>query len=291
MTQFILNGLAMYGWLAIVAASFAILFRVAGFFHFAHGLAITAGPYCLFFLLARSVPFAPSLILALICSGAVGVAVHGFVYRNVARHGLNPLALLLASLGVYLIGQNFISLFCGDDPVTPSHALLDGSLTVLGGRISGTNCICLLLSFVVAFLSGPVLAVTSLGKSMRAIAANRRLSVELGIQTERVMVLTYFLASAAAGLGGIMIAYDTSARPTMGIDALLPAVVAVVLGGNTGIKGVLCAALLLAMTTHIGVMYLSSLWQQSIVFAVLLVFLLFRAFARGPQIVASNGSS
>jgi len=291
MIQFVLNGLAMYGWVAIIAISFAIIFRVTGFFHFAHGLSIAIGPYCLFSLLRHGAPFSLSLVLALTCSGAVGICIHLFVYRKISQHTINPLALLLASLGVYLIGQNIISLLYGDDPITLSHVQLQSSLTIFGGSITQTNCLCVLLSIFVALAAGPILANTGLGKSMRAIASDRRLAAEIGIPIDRVMILTYFIGSALAGLGGIMISYDTSARPTMGIDALLPGIVAVVLGGEGGIARVWFASLLLAMTTHLGVMYINSLWQQVIVFAVLLVFLLFRAFINRQQIAIPKVSA
>jgi branched-chain amino acid transport system permease protein len=274
-----------------VATSFAMIYRVAGFFHFAHGLAIAIGPYCLLFLVTHGYSFVPSLVIALICSGLFGVATHWSIYRSVTRNGLSPLALLIASLGVYVAGQNIISIIWGDDPITPMQDLLSGNLMIFGCRITRTNSLSLIFAFFVVFLAGPVLSATRLGKSMRAIASNRRLSIELGIRTERVMILTYFFASAIAGLGGIMIAYDTSARPTMGIEALLPGVVAVVLGGNRGIGGVLFASFLLAMATHLGVIYISSQWQQSIVFVVLLVFLLFRAYVQCPQIIPPNRSS
>jgi branched-subunit amino acid ABC-type transport system permease component len=84
------------------------------------------------------------------------------------------------------------------------------------------------------------------------------------------------LGSAIAGLAAILAAFDTDLTPVMGFKALLGAVVAVIVGGRGSILGVLLGGLLVGMAQHLVVWKLPAQWQDTSVFVILVVFLLFR---------------
>ena len=111
---------------------------------------------------------------------------------------------------------------------------------------------------------------------MRAVANNPELARISGIESDRVILSTFALGSALAGIAGILVALDVDMTPTMGMNALMMGVVAVIVGGVGSIPGVALAALLLGMAQHLGVWYISSQWQDAIAFVILLTFLLFR---------------
>ena len=77
-------------------------------------------------------------------------------------------------------------------------------------------------------------------------------------------------------MAGILIALDVDMKPSMGMNALLMGVVVVIIGGAGSITGIALAALMLGMVQHLGVWKIGTEWQDAIVFAVLIIFLLFR---------------
>ena len=117
---------------------------------------------------------------------------------------------------------------------------------------------------------------TKIGQAMRAVANDPELASVTGIETDRVILSTFALGSALAGIAGILVALDVDMTPTMGMNALLMGVVAVIIGGIGSIPGVALGALLLGMAQQFGIWKISSQWQDAIAFVILLIFLLFR---------------
>ena len=111
---------------------------------------------------------------------------------------------------------------------------------------------------------------------MRAVANDPELASVSGIDSGKVILLTFALGSALAGVAGILVAFDVDMIPTMGMNALMMGVVAVIIGGVGSIPGIALGSLLLGMAQHLGVWFISSQWQDAIAFAILLIFLLFR---------------
>ena len=111
---------------------------------------------------------------------------------------------------------------------------------------------------------------------MRAVADDLELARVSGIDSDRIILWTFAISSALAGIAGILVAFDTDMTPTMGLNVLLMGVVAVIIGGSGSIPGVALGALFLGLAQHLGVWGISSQWQDAIAFIILLAFLLVR---------------
>jgi branched-subunit amino acid ABC-type transport system permease component len=88
--------------------------------------------------------------------------------------------------------------------------------------------------------------------------------------------LAFAIGSSLAGLAGILVALDVDMTPTMGMNALMMGVVAVIIGGINSIPGIVLGALLLATAQHLGAWFIGSQWQDAIAFVILVLFLLFK---------------
>ena len=115
-----------------------------------------------------------------------------------------------------------------------------------------------------------------MGKAMRAVANDPELANISGIDSNRVILLTFAIGSALAGIAGILVALDVDMTPTMGMNALMMGVVAVIIGGVGSIPGVALGALLRGTAQHLGVWEISSKWQDAIAFIILFIFLLLK---------------
>lgn len=221
-------------------------------------------------------PLFLSILFAIVLSVFVGCLMEKAIYRPLRHKKSSSLVLLIASLGIYIVLQNIISIIFGDDIKTIRSGIVQEGINILGARI--TNNQILVICTSTALLIGLIILQkrTTMGRIMRAVANDPELASVSGIECDRVILWAFIIGSALAGIGGILTALDVDMTPTMGMNALLMGVVAVIIGGVRSIPGVALGALLLSMAQHIGTWVVSSHWQDAIVFIILLVFLLFK---------------
>jgi len=183
--------------------------------------------------------------------------------------------MLLASLGIYIFLQNFISMLFGDDTKSIRSGVIKEGINIFGARITPIQIVIIITAIVVTILIILFYKKTQLGRSMQAVASDRELAEYTGIHTNRVVLWSFAIGSGLAALAGILVALDVDMTPTMGMNALLMGVVVMIVGGNN-IKGMVCAALLLGFAQNFGVWYISSQWKDAIAFVILVLFLLFK---------------
>jgi branched-chain amino acid transport system permease protein len=277
MAQLLANSIVFASVYLIVAVGFALIYHITRFFHFAHGFVFTAGAYLTFFFkvwFGFSLVFSISLAIGL--TAVLGCLIEISIYRPLRHKGASSLILLLASLGIYVVLQNILSLIFGDDTKTIRSGIVEEGINILGARITPVQLAIIAVSLFLLVCCFFFLKYTKMGQAMRAVANDPELARVSGIESDRVILSTFALGSALAGIAGILVALDVDMTPTMGMDALLMGVVAVIIGGVSSIPGVALGALLLGMAQQFGVWKISSQWQDAIAFVILLLFLLFR---------------
>lgn len=275
--QLILNGIIAGSVYTLVAVGFAVIYRTVKFFHFAHGIVFTAGAYfaCLFKVwLGWHVIVAIPVSITL-CA-VLGIIIETSVYRPLRHKGSSSLILLLASLGIYIVLQNIISMVFGDDTKTIRSGIVKEGINILGARITPIQITIIIVSLLLIVSCFLFLKYTKIGQAMRAVANDIELARISGIESDKIILLTFALGSGLAGIAGILVALDVDMTPTMGMNALMMGVVAVIIGGVGSIPGIALGALLLGMAQQFGVWKIGSQWQNAIAFGILLVFLVFR---------------
>ena len=275
--QLTANALIAAGAYCLVAVGFGLIFATTRFFHFAHGAVYAWGAYLAFlFVKVLGLPLPVGAALAVVLCAGLGAAFELVLYRPLRARGASPLVLLLASLGAYVVLQNLISLFFGDQTQTLRSGVVRVGLPILGARVTPIQLVIIGAAVLLTAAVWLLLKRTRLGLEMRAVANDPALALVSGVRSSRVILATFVLGSALAGLAGILVALDVDMTPTMGMNALMMGVVAVIVGGTGSVPGAALGALLLAFAQHFGVWHISSKWQDAIAFVVLLLFLLFR---------------
>lgn len=275
--QLLVNGIIAASIFIPIGIGFSIIYGTTRFFHFAHGVVFTLGAYFTFlFKVWLGQPLLISIPLAVLLCTAIGCLMEVSIYRPLRRKGASSLVLLLASLGIYIVLQNVISMVFTDETRTIRSGAVKEGFNIFGARITPIQIliVCVSVGLVVAVWS--LLKYTKLGKAMRAVANNPELAKVSGIDSNRVILCTFAIGSALAGIAGILVSLDVDMTPTMGMNALMMAIVAVIIGGVGSIPGVALGALLLGIAQHLGVWKLPSQWQDAIAFFVLIAFLLLR---------------
>lgn len=277
LNQLLLNALIASSIYILVAVSFSLIYQTTRFFHFAHAVVFTFGAY--FTYLFHKLLYFPIYVgipIAVILSALVGCGMELGVYRNLRKKKASPMVLLLASLGLYIVLQNCISMLFGDDTKSIRSGVVREGLPVFGARITPIQIVIIITSIILVILVALWLKKSTMGKAMRAVANDAELALISGIDSNRVILTTFAIGSALAGVAGILVALDVDMTPTMGMNALMMGVVAVIIGGVGSIPGVALGALLLGLAQHLGVWKISSQWQDAIAFIILFVFLLVR---------------
>jgi len=276
MSQLIANAFLSASIYALIGTGFSLIYRTSRFFHFAHGLVCAAGAYAGFFFAAElKVPLLISIVIGVAVAVILGWLMEVVVYRPLRFRGSSSLVMLLASLGVYIIGQNAISLLFGDDTKILRTAI-SRSFNIFGARMTSIQIIILLVSGLSLTALIIILRTTKVGVIVRAVASDPELAVVTGVDINRARVWAMALGSALAAVAGILIGLDVNLVPTMGMHALLMSVVAVIIGGIDRTFGAVVGAIFVGLLQHLGVWKLPTQWQDLIVFTALMAFLLIR---------------
>lgn len=279
--QLVLNGIIAGAIYALVGLGFALVYRTVRFFNFAHGVVYAAGAYAAYaatqLLAARGWPSVASCwLLAIGVAGATGVGIDRLVYRPLRRLKAPALILLIGSFGVFIFLQNLLQLIFGAQILTLRTGEVKEGHHILGAVITDVQIAIIVVSCLV--LVGLVLLgrATKLGKAMRAVADDALAASVVGINPERVIVWTFLIGSALAGLAGVLISYETNIEPTMGFSAILKGIIASIIGGIGSVPGAALGGLLLGLVENLGIWKLPAMWKDTIAFAVLIAFLLAR---------------
>ncbi|MGA9408391.1 MAG: branched-chain amino acid ABC transporter permease [Bacteroidota bacterium] len=277
LNQLLLNGIIAGSIYSLVALGFSLIYQTTRFFHFAHGAIYTFGAYFayLFYIQlgwGRMVAFPLACIAAMV----LGVGCEVLVYKQMRRRKATDLTLLIASLGLYTLLQNIISMVWGDDTKTMRTGEVVEGHAVLGARITDVQIMIIAATIILIALITLILTQMKFGKTLRALANDAELAQLSGINSDRYILYAFAIGSFLAAVAAIMISFDTDMTPTMGFNALVMGVVAVIVGGINSLPGAALGGLFIGLAQNLGVYWLPSKWQDTIVFVLLILFLLFR---------------
>jgi branched-subunit amino acid ABC-type transport system permease component len=248
--QILANSLIRAAELSLISLGLTMVYDILQFANFAHTEFAVVGVYlALFFNVTLGVDIVPAALLAVILTGLLGIGVDRAVFKRL--RGSGRVTLMVTSLGVAIVLRNIIRAIWGPEPQNYTIGL-QRPLTVAGVRITPVqiSIITTAVVFMVAFHL--LLHQTKLGKAMRAASDNAALAQASGIATERVIVWVWFIGTAFAAVGGILIGLETYVKPYMGFAIIIPVFCATILGGIGNPYGAMLGALVLGLAENVG---------------------------------------
>jgi len=263
--------------LLILAISFYAIYSIAKFFHIAHAAVITSGAYFVFFFANKiQIHFSLSVVLAIAAAVGIGLLTEVLVYRQMRKRNVPALAYLIASIGLYVVLQNCISIFSGDDTKIINTAEVTVGNLIFGAYITTIQIITVFVSIVLFVTVNLFLHYTATGKSIRAVASNPELCNIYGISSNKIILIAFGIGSALAATAGILSAMDTNMTPTFGFNLLLYGVVAMIIGGVGSTRGLIAGALLVATAQHLAAYYIDTKWMDAVTYIILILFLIWK---------------
>ncbi|MGO9823386.1 MAG: branched-chain amino acid ABC transporter permease [Solirubrobacteraceae bacterium] len=287
--QTIVSGLVTGCIYALIALGYTMVYGILKLLNFAHGDVYMIGAFLGYFVvqwfggpLALSIPV-PLLILVMFVvaaggCGALGMAIERFAYRPL--RDAPRIAPLITALGISFILENSILLIYGGFPRsynTTDYISFNSGITIDGVRIDSVEL--MIFATTIVLCAGLMLLVqrTTLGKSMRAIASDREAAMMLGINVDRTIALTFLIASAIAGIAGVLTGLQIAGiNNTLGFLAGLKAFTAAVVGGIGSIPGAMVGGLLIGLAESFTLVYISTKYSDLVVFGILIATMLIR---------------
>jgi branched-chain amino acid transport system permease protein len=275
--QLIINGVIAGSIYALVALGFTIIYRTVKFFHFAHGVVYTAGAYLAYtFAISLGLNFLVSFFLATILGAILGLFIDKLVYSPLRQQKAPNLVFLIASFGVSIFIQNLIQLLYGAQILTLRTGPTQEGYQVFSAVITPIQVMILVVSVILMFALWLFIQKTKMGKAMRAVANDSVGASVVGIYPEKSILQAFTIGSAAAGIAGILISLETNIEPAMGFSAILKGIIASIIGGIGSIPGAMLGGFFLGIVENLGIWKIQAGWKDTIAFAVLIIFLLFR---------------
>jgi branched-subunit amino acid ABC-type transport system permease component len=269
-------GLITASILALSAVALSMQYAVSKFPNFAHGELMTIGAYGAYVAQGWAHNVVVEALAASLAGGALGFVMNWAVLQPFIRRGVRQLTLFVLTIAIAIVVQSSVLFVFGGSnvaytiPPTPQYHIGPFLFT-------GQDLIIMAAAVVAMLLVHVLLRYTKFGKAQRAVADNRDLARVTGINTARVVELTWLLAGLIAGFAGFVLAVSVSSfGPTIGFTFLVVTFAAAVVGEIGKIYGAMLGALIVGVAMEVSALYIAADYKTAIAFGLLVVTLLFR---------------
>lgn len=271
-----INGLVVGNIYALTAVGLALIFGVAGLINFAHGSVAMAGAYVGWLCVVRlGLPLWAALPAAAAMSALLGAAIERIGLRALADKA--RIAPLLATIGISLMLDQAAQLIFGPFPQAFPSPLPPDRIPVGGVSIGYLDLLIAAVSLGSGLTLWAFLRFSRLGWAVRATAQDRDAARQMGVDVDRVNLITFALAAALGGLSGALVGmYYSSVFPTMGFQATLKGFAAALFGGMGSIPGAIVGGLLLGLIESYGVAAWGASTRNLFAFGILIAVLIVR---------------
>jgi len=301
----VVSGVVLGALYAMIALGYTMVYGVLQLLNFAHSevfmVGSFAGLYALKWLgvdqprsgisliLTLVVAFIPAMVLAALTA----VGMERVAYRPLRKRGASRLAYLIAAIGVSLFLSNLFLLMDGKPhlglpfswpaiggaapvampPVLERHEVF----SVLGVGVANIQILIVVVALAMMMILDVFVRRTRVGSGIRAVAEDPDTASMMGVNINRIIVITFAVGGVMAGAAGLL--YGMFFGVTVFNIGFIPGIkafTAAVLGGIGNIRGAVLGGFLLGVVENLGIACVSSQWKDVIAFGVLVGVLMFR---------------
>ncbi|KWF20567.1 branched-chain amino acid ABC transporter permease [Burkholderia pseudomultivorans] len=288
--QPLVSGLAVGSAYALIALGFSVTFATTKTMNFAHGDFVSAGAFIgvavLFATLGIPLtsttfsgvhPAVPAQLLALLaavaCMGAIGWLLFALGVRPLS--GRPGMPWVMSTLGFGIVLQSIGMAIWGPKSVVVPGLLGNDVIHVAHIGLLPQELLTLIVATLVMLVFDYVMRKTPVGKAMRAVAYKPDIAALMGIDVPAMMIGSYVISSALAGLSGFLLAPITQVSLFMSVAVGLKGFSAAIVGGLDNPRGCVLGGFMLGVIeSHINLW--SAQWREVVIFALVIVVLTVR---------------
>jgi len=277
--QQLVNGLTLGSTYSLVALGYTLIMGVLNIINMAHGEVFMFGAFVgLFLVNYLKVNIFVAMAGAMVASALLGILLEMLALRPLRRRAVSDLAPLISTIGVSIFLENLaLKIFGPQSQAFPAGALSGVQLQLGPIRITLVQIVILGISFGLMFVLRFWLSKTRVGKAIRTTAESIETANLLGINTNKIILLTVALASALGGIAGVLVGLSINAvEPTMGLSMGLKGLAVLILGGMGNITGAMLGGLILGIAEVFTVAYGASSYRDAVAFGIIILILFIR---------------
>jgi len=271
----VFDGIASGLLLFLISVGLSVTLGLMNFVNLAHGsFAMLGGYVCVVLLNRHGVPFLAALPIVTIASALAGVVLERTLYRRL--YGASHLDQVLFSIGLVFMSISIAHFFFGaQQQPLQLPPMLSGQFNLPGVDVGVYRLFLIVIGVTIAIALQWMIAGTRFGAQLRASVDNPRTARGLGIDVDRVFVLTFALGSGLAGLGGALGVEMLGLDPEFPVKYIVYFLIVVAVGGSGNIKGSLYASLIIGICDVAGKYYIPQV-GAFVIYAVMVATLIFR---------------
>jgi branched-chain amino acid transport system permease protein len=288
--QQVINGLSLGAMYALLALGFTMVYGIIELINFAHFNIFMVGSFIAMWLMQLmgftgqshilfGLPLIGLLVLVLcvtmLGTGVLGALIERYTLR--ALRGVSGTAPMITTIGLSYILFNVILLTTGADTKNYSNPMPNVRWEFGDAVLRLREVMLWGVSIVLMIALHYFVRRTKMGKAMQATAQDQEAARMVGVDVDRVVVITFFIGSALAGAAGVIFGlYYNYTSFIIGYTAGLRAFTAAVLGGIGNIPGAMLGGVLIGLIESLGGQYIAVRWTDVIIFSILVLVLVFR---------------
>jgi branched-chain amino acid transport system permease protein len=262
---------------ALVALGISLIFSGLDIVHFAHGEIYMLGAFIGLMLFQKlALPYVPTLLLAIVLTGLIGVLIERLFYRRLTRSGggytVAGMGMIIAGFGMSIVLQNVAYLVWGAKPL-PFPVPFGMPIEIGNLALPMSYVWIVVAAIVLMFGLHLLLRKTMLGLAMRAVAYNKDIAYLSGVNVPLMISLTFGIGCSLGAAAGVLIGPINYVQVQMGIGVLIKAFAAAVVGGFGSLPGAILGGLLVGVVESLGAGFISGTYKDVYAF-VLLIFVL-----------------
>jgi len=265
---------------ALVALGISLIYSGLDIVHFAHGEIYMLGAFIGLMLFQHlALPYVPTLVLAIVLTGLLGVLIERLFYRRLTRAGggytVAGMGMIIAGFGMSIVLQNIAFLVWGAKPL-PFPVPFGRPLEI--GNLTLPMSYAWIVAAAVVLMLGLnlVLKKTMLGLAMRAVAYNKDIAYLSGVNVPLMISVIFGIGCALGAAAGVLIGPINYVQVQMGVAVLIKAFAAAVVGGFGSLPGAIVGGLLVGVVESLGAGLVSGTYKDVYAFILLILVLMLK---------------
>lgn len=281
--QQIVNAISLGSIYALFALGYALVLSVLGVLNLAHSAIFAWGAiFGLILIKLLNVPLWLSFPLAVMGSGLMAVVLERVAFYPLRQRNAPRLSQLISSIGAAIllvnIGQLLMTnLFGNTLDFFPNDLISNDPIPNLPIRVTPLRMLIVLTALILMIVLQTLISKTRVGRAVRTVAFSERIAALMGVDTEQIFMLTFFIAGLLGGAAGMLYGLVfINVDPFMGDSVSLVGLVAIVLGGLGSINGAVLGGFLVAGIQTFSVAIGGGSYRNTIIFILLFIVLVVR---------------
>lgn len=275
--NYLISGISLGSIYALIALGYTMVYGIAKMLNFAHGDIIMVGGFTVFTAMSTlQFPIPIAIIVGIIVCTVLGVVVEKIAYKPLRN--ASSLSVLITAIGVSYFLENVALLIFGSSSRSFNSVVTIGSWHINDQLdISGETIVTIIVTTIIMIALTLFVNKSKPGRAMLAVSEDKGAAQLMGINVNKTISITFAIGSSLAAVAGVLLcSLYPQINAYTGQMPGIKAFIAAVLGGIGSIPGAMIGGILLGVIENLSKAYISSQLADAIVFAALIIVLLFK---------------